>query len=68
MVSREKAIVEVETDKAQKEAAIVAEVEREVSGKAADTKADLDKAEPAVIQVPHTHTHTCGESVALMSH
>ena len=49
VVSREKAIVEIETEKAQKEAAVVAEVEKEVSAKAADTKADLDKAEPAVI-------------------
>jgi len=50
VVSREKAVVEVETAKAQKEAAIVAIVEKEVSAKAADTKADLDKAEPAVEQ------------------
>jgi len=48
VVSREKAIVEVETDKAQKEAALVAIVEKESSAMAADTKADLDKAEPAV--------------------
>lgn len=49
VVSREKAIVEIETEKAQKEAAVVAVVEREVGIKAADTKADLDKAEPAVV-------------------
>jgi dynein heavy chain len=50
VVSREKAIVEVETAKAQKEAEVVAIVEKKVSEKAADTKADLDKAEPAVEQ------------------
>ena len=48
VVSREKAIVEVETDKAQKEAALVAIVERDCSAMAADTKRDLDMAEPAV--------------------
>ena len=48
VVAREKAIVEVETAKAQEEAKIVAVIQEEVSVKAADTAADLAKAEPAV--------------------
>ncbi|CBJ30911.1 Dynein heavy chain family dynein heavy chain [Ectocarpus siliculosus] len=47
-VSREKAIVEVETAKAQVQAEQVAKTQAEVSIKQRDTEADLAKAEPAV--------------------
>eukprot|EP00904_Undaria_pinnatifida_P003126 jgi/Undpi1/12814/HiC_scaffold_7.g02481.m1 len=47
-VSREKAIVEVETAKAQVQAEQVAKTQAEVSVKQRDTEADLAKAEPAV--------------------
>ncbi|CAM9224257.1 unnamed protein product, partial [Choristocarpus tenellus] len=48
-VSREKAIVEVETAKAQVQAEQVAKTQAEVSVKQRDTEADLAKAEPAVV-------------------
>lgn len=47
-VAREKAVVEVETAKAQVEAEQVAKIQAEVSVKQRDTEADLAKAEPAV--------------------
>eukprot|EP00903_Cladosiphon_okamuranus_P015249 g14093.t1 len=47
-VSREKAIVEVETAKAQVQAEQVAKTQAEVSIKQRETEADLAKAEPAV--------------------
>ncbi len=46
--SQEKAVVEVETEKAQVEAEEVARIQNEVSIKQKDTEQDLAKAEPAV--------------------
>eukprot|EP01041_Mallomonas_annulata_P001785 gene1785-3464_t len=48
VVSREKAIVEVETAKAQVQAKEVAQIQEEVSEKQRSTEADLAKAEPMV--------------------
>ena len=50
-VAREKAIVEVETEKARVESEEVAKIQAEVSVKQKDTEEDLAKAEPAVIKV-----------------
>jgi dynein heavy chain len=49
-VAREKAVVEVETEKARIESEEVAKIQAEVSVKQRDTEDDLAKAEPAVIK------------------
>lgn len=49
-VAREKAIVEVETEKARVESEEVAKIQAEVAVKQKDTEADLAKAEPAVVE------------------